>query len=107
MIASLSGAIEPPSPVISVVIPWKILDGRCGFTRMVSSDWPSISMKPGATTSPRASTRFVASLPASLPMAAIRPERIPRSAEYHGEPVPSTMRPFSMTTSKGAGDDCA
>ncbi len=50
--ASLSGATEPPSPVISVVIPWKIFDGRRGSTRMVSSDCPSMSMNPGATTMP-------------------------------------------------------
>ena len=55
MMASFSGATEPPSPVTSVVMPWKILDGRCGLTRMVNSDWPSMSMKPGATTMPCAS----------------------------------------------------
>jgi len=32
---SLSGAIDPPSPVISVVMPWKILEGRCGLIRIV------------------------------------------------------------------------
>ena len=55
MIASFNGATELPSPVISVVMPWKIFDGRRGSTRMVSSDWPSMSMKPGATTMPLAS----------------------------------------------------
>ena len=50
--ASLIGATESPSPVISVVMPWKIFEGRRGSTRMVSSDWPSMSMNPGATTLP-------------------------------------------------------
>jgi len=34
-------------------------------------------------------------------MAAIRPSRTPMSAEYHGDPVPSTMWPFRMTMSNG------
>ena len=101
MIASLSGAGEPPSPVISVVIPWKIFDGRLGFTRMLSSDCPSMSMNPGATTAPAASTVRFALAPSSRPIAAIRPSRMPTSPEYHGEPVPSMMRPFRMTRSKG------
>ncbi len=88
-----------PSPVISVVIPWKIFEGSRGFTRIVSSDCPSMSMNPGATTFPWASiVRFAAALPRS-PIAAIRPSRIPTSPEYHGEPVPSTMCPWVITTS--------
>src|SRR5579862_589753 len=102
MIESLSGATDPPSPVTSVVMPWKIFEGRCGFTRIVSSDWPSMSMNPGATTIPCASTRRVAAEPASRPIAAIRPPRIPTSAAYQGEPVPSMTWPFAITTSNGA-----
>ena len=66
---------------------------------MVSSDWPSMSMNPGATTMPRASMVRLAGAPARLPMAAILPCRMPMSPEYHGEPVPSMMRPCWITTS--------
>ena len=100
MIASLSGAGDPPSPVISVVIPWKTFEGSLGFARMVRSDWPSMSMNPGATTAPAASTVRAALAPASRPIAAMRPPRIPMSPAYHGEPVPSTTWPFRMTRSK-------
>src|ERR1700687_1225104 len=46
--ASFSGAMDSPSPVISVVIPWKIFEGRRESTRMVYSDCPSMSMKTGS-----------------------------------------------------------
>ena len=105
MMASLMGAIELPSPVISVVMPWKIFEGRRGSTRMVSSDWPSMSMKPGATTFPAASMVRLRGAAERLPMAAIFPSRIPMSPEYHGEPVPSMMWPWVMTRSKAG--DCA
>ena len=92
--ASFSGATEPPSPVISVVMPWKIFDGRCGSTRIVSSDCPSMSMKPGATTLPAASIVCFRGGVRQRPIAAMRPSRMPTSPEYHGEPVPSTTWPF-------------
>jgi len=60
-------------------------------------------MKPGATTLPAASMvrwRWAAE---RLPMAAIFPSRMPRSPEYHGEPVPSMMWPLVMTMSKELG----
>src|SRR6476661_6315570 len=101
MIASFSGATDPPSPVISVVMPWKIFDGRCGATMIVNSDCPSMSMKPGATTRPWASIVRLADAPARRPIAAIRPSRMPTSAAYQGEPVPSITWPLTMTTSKG------
>ena len=66
---------------------------------MVSSLCPSMSMNPGATTIPRASITRAAGSPSSLPMAAILPSRMPMSAEYHGEPVPSMIRPFRITVS--------
>ena len=103
MIASFSGATEPPSPVISVVMPWKIFDGTCGSTSRVSSDWPSMSMKPGATTCPRASMTCRAGAFVSRPMAAMRPFLIPTSAAYQGDPVPSITWPLRITMSKGAG----
>ena len=97
--ASFSGAIEDPSPVISVVMPWKILEGRCGLTRIVISDCPSMSMNPGATTMPRASIVRLAGASVSRPMAAIFPARIPISAAYHGDPVPSMTCPLRITRS--------
>src|SRR5438552_14776407 len=49
MVFSFCGAIDPPSPVISVVIPWEsLLSERLSRSRE-TSDWPSMSMKPGAT----------------------------------------------------------
>src|SRR5436309_3052429 len=60
-----------------------------------------MSMKPGATTIPRASMLRHAGAPESRPIAAILPARIPTSAAYHGEPVPSITWPLWMTRSKG------
>src|ERR1041385_7176483 len=98
--ALLRGATDPPSPVISEVMPWKIFDGRRGSTRMGNSDWPSMSMKPGATTLPAASMVRLRGAAERLPMAEILPSRMPRSPEYHGDPVPSMMWPLVMTRSK-------
>ncbi len=53
------GAGVPPSPRISVVIPWvTLLTSRPSPNRKEPPDWPWMSMKPGATTRPVASTRF-------------------------------------------------
>ena len=57
-------------------------------------------MKPGATTLPAASMVRLRGAAERLPMAAIFPSRMPRSPEYHGEPVPSMMWPLVMTRSK-------
>src|SRR5690242_10456487 len=62
-----------------------------------------MSIKPGATTLPPASMVRVRDALARFPMAAILPSRIPTSAEYHGEPVPSTMWPLVMMMSKYSG----
>jgi len=94
MIASLSGAIELPSPVTSEVIPWKIFDGSRGSTRIVISDCPSISINPGATTFPPASIVRLRGAADRFPIAAILPSRIPTSPEYHGDSVPSMMCPL-------------
>src|SRR6202035_5779282 len=66
-------------------------------------DWPSMSMKPGATTLPPASMVRLRGAVVRLPMAAILPSRMPTSPEYHGEPVPSMMWPLVMTRSKADG----
>src|SRR6266545_4335860 len=55
MIFSSIGAIDSPSPVTSVVMPWVILDAARPSTRTLYSDCPSRSMNPGATTRPDAS----------------------------------------------------
>src|SRR6266542_3389195 len=47
MTFSSSGAIDSPSPVTSVVMPWKIFDAARGSTRTLYSDCPSRSMNPG------------------------------------------------------------
>jgi hypothetical protein len=50
-----------------------------------------VDENPGATTIPLASMRRLAAAPERCPMAATRPSRMPRSAPYQGDPVPSTM----------------
>src|SRR6266849_11218291 len=74
---------------------------------MVSSDWPSMSIKPGATTMPWASIVRLRCVSPRFPMAAIFPARIPTSPEYQGEPVPSMMWPLTMTTSNDGVAACA
>ena len=59
-----------------------------------------MSMKPGATTNPLASTFRLASFSSSRPIAAILPSLMATSATYDDVPEPSTTRPPLMTTSK-------
>src|SRR5262245_56455207 len=61
-----------------------------------------MSMKPGATTWQCASIVRSREAVARVPIAAMRPSRMPTSPEYHGDPVPSTMWPLLMTVSKVA-----
>src|SRR5579883_1981525 len=63
-----------------------------------------MSIKPGATTIPRASIVRERGAPARLPIAAIFPPRSPMSPECHGDPVPSMMRPLTMTMSNPRGE---
>ena len=60
-------------------------------------------MKPGETTLPAASMVRLRGASERWPMETILPSRIPTSAEYQGEPVPSMMCPLVMTRSKGCG----
>jgi hypothetical protein len=69
-------------------------------TSTLNSDWPSRSMKPGATTCPAASIRVRAPAADRLPIAVIRSPVMPMSARNQGAPVPSTTRPLAITTSK-------
>ena len=101
IIRSFTGAIEVPSPVISVVTPCMIFDAARPSTRTLNSDWPSMSMNPGATTSPDASIVWRAGRPASRPIAAIRSPVMAMSPSNQGAPVPSTMRPPVIRTSNG------
>ena len=100
--AAFMGAMEPPSPVTSVVMPCRIFDSTRLSIRSTASDCPSMSMKPGATTMPLASTRRLAEAEDRSPMAAMRSPLTPRSARNQAAPVPSTMRPCSTTRSSSA-----
>ena len=99
MMLSLSGAMLPPSPVNSVVMPWKILEGRWGLTSMVNSDCPNMSMNPGVTIIPAASMVCFALPRISVAISTMRPPLMASSPEYQGEPVPSMMRPFRIIRS--------
>ena len=79
--SAVSGAgLNPQLPTTSVVTPWWILLSPVGQSRSERSEWLCMSMKPGQTTRPRASTRSPAGAPARSPIAAIRPRRMPTSA---------------------------
>jgi hypothetical protein len=67
----LTGAIDVPSPVTSVVTPWRILLAARPSTRWLNSDWPRRSMNPGATTRLVASIVVAAVAPPSAPRAVI------------------------------------
>ena len=93
IIASLTGAIEAPSPVTSVVMPCVIFEAARLSTRTLYSDCPSRSMKPGTTSIPFASIVRFAGRPARAPTATIFPSRTPTSPANQGAPLPSTTRP--------------
>src|SRR5690349_24198088 len=57
-----------------------------------------MSMKPGVTQAPRASTRSRAASP-RLPIATMRPSRMPTSASNGAWPLPSTTVPPSISQS--------
>ena len=102
-VASVAGAAEPPSPVISEVIPWRIFDSARLSASSVISDWPSMSMKPGAIMRSRTSMRRPALARERSPMAAMRSPLIPTSPRNQGAPVPSTIRPPASTRSNSGG----
>jgi hypothetical protein len=97
---SFTGAIEEPSPVTSVVTPWRTLLAARLSTSTLNSDWPRRSMNPGATTRLVASIVLAALTEPSEPTAAMRSATIPTSPRNQGLPVPSTMRPLEMSRSK-------
>ena len=66
----------------------KNLRGHVGSTSSVSSDWPSMSMNPGATMRPAASMRCLAGRSSRRPMAAMRPARMPDIGRVPGRTRP-------------------
>src|SRR5438105_14155737 len=60
-----------------------------------------MSINPGATTIPRASMERRAGAFPRFPTAAILPPRMATSPAYHGDPVPSIIRPLRITRSYG------
>ena len=90
---------KPQLPVTSVVTPWNTLLSPPGSSRRVTSEWECMSMNPGHTTSPAASTTRAACASSSLPTAAILPPARPTSAWYRSPPVPSITVPFLISVS--------
>src|SRR5436853_6327376 len=87
--SAMLGHADDTSPVISLVIPWVIFEIACGPRRTVNSEWPSMSMNPGATTCPPASiTRLAVNPGTDGPTYAIRSPTVPTLPRYHGLPVP-------------------
>src|SRR5271167_1660980 len=91
--------MEPPSPVISDVMPWESLLRERLSRRRADSDWPSMSMKPGETIWPLASISRLAVALLRLPIAAMRSPWMATWAAYQGLPVPSMMWPLRMMMS--------
>src|SRR5437764_394917 len=81
--AGLTGPGECPSPVTSVVTPWRTLASTCGSRSTEYCDWPRRSMKPGATTLSCASSVAVAAVEERSPMATSVSPRTPPSARDH------------------------
>src|SRR6267378_3051880 len=86
MVFSFCGAMEPPSPVISVVMPCESLLRERLSIKREASDWPSMSMKPGATMRPLASISRLAWASRKSPIAASRAPLTATSAAYQGLP---------------------
>src|SRR5262249_8730654 len=88
-----NGAGVHASPMISVVTPCVTLDRHRGSRISGRIEWLRMSMKPGLTTMPEASTtspaRPVETLPAGSTSRIRSPEIMP-SPRNHGLPVPST-----------------
>jgi hypothetical protein len=103
-IASSCGPGECPSPVTSVVTPWRILPSSFGSISTAACELPRRSMKPGAMTWLVASSVVVAVACERSPMAAMVSPRMPRSARVRAAPVPSMSMPLRMRMSK-VGDD--
>ncbi len=82
-------------------MPCVILLAARESTSTLYSDCPSMSMKPGATTSRLASMRRFAVGALRRPTAAMRSPTTQTSARNQGAPVPSTTRPPAKSRSQG------
>ena len=86
-------------PVTSVVTPWRTLASAEGWARRAKSEWACMSMKPGATMHPAASTTRAASPGRAGATATTRSPRSPTSACRPGPPVPSRTVPPRISQS--------
>src|SRR5690606_20677584 len=84
----------------SVVIPWWTLGASSGSTKTIRSEWLCMSMNPGQTILPAASTSRPGTPSGIRPTAAMVSPRIPTSAASPGAPDPSTTVPLRMMVSK-------
>src|SRR5262245_332009 len=84
-------------------MPWVILLAARPSTSTLYSDCPSMSMKPGATTSREASMRRFDARAPSAPTASMRSPTTQTSARNQGAPVPSTTRPPARSRSQAGG----
>ena len=87
------------SPNTASVTPWRM--PLCERPSAISavSEWFNISMNPGATARPVASTSCRPRVPPSSPRAAMRSPRIATSSTTPGDPLPSYTVPWRITTS--------
>src|SRR6266545_5839640 len=92
--SSDTGAGEKPQlPTTSVVTPWRILDSARRLAKSRQSECECMSMKPGATVSPAASTVCPAGSRERSPTALMLSPVIATSAREDGAPVPSSTCP--------------
>ncbi len=94
-IAAVKGAQEKPHcPITSSVTPWQTWLSARPSTGSTKSEWVWMSMKPGATVIPDASSMSrAASGGMCSAIAATRQPAMPRSPRKAGAPVPSRMSP--------------
>src|SRR5258706_10037128 len=94
----------PQLPATTVVPAWLTLGVIAGSTSSRLSSWVCGSMKPGATTLPRASISLAADAPAgSAPSATMRSPATARSPATGGAPVPSISWALRMIRSARIG----
>ena len=95
------GAKESPSwPTTSSVTPWLTLAVWSGLTSSCRSEWACMSMKPGESTRPAASTvRSAEGVAESVWMPVTRPSATVTCAGYAGAPVPSITSASRISSS--------
>src|SRR5262249_50088075 len=85
-------------PTTSVVTPWRTLDSADGQPSYTRSECEWMSMKPGATMRPCASTLRAASRERFWPTETMRSFSMATSAVIAGAPLPSTTVPFLISS---------